>query len=65
MVLMRPILVRTLINDKPSPFGTEGIKGEHITITPGEAASGGYLTICRDSLWSVESADILDFPVDC
>ena len=59
LAVIRPLLVRTLMDDKPSPFGTEGMKGDSVIISAEKSASGGYLTRYRDSLWNVESSDEL------
>ena len=56
---IRPVLLRTFMDDSPSPFGAEGMKGEIITIIDAGDVGGQLKTQFRGSTWSVTSDDEL------
>jgi membrane protein implicated in regulation of membrane protease activity len=59
LVAIRPLVVRTFIDDAPSPFGAEGMKGLIVTITDADDVGGQLKTQFRDSTWAVVSDDDL------
>ncbi|MCZ6503429.1 MAG: NfeD family protein [Gammaproteobacteria bacterium] len=59
LVGIRPALVRTFMDDTPSPFGTEGMKGNIVTIADASDIGGAMKTQFRGSLWNVDSEDDL------
>ena len=56
---IRPVLVRTFMDDSPSPFGAEGMKGEIVTIIDAGDVGGQLKAQFRGSTWSVTSDDDL------
>jgi len=59
LVAVRPLLVRTFMDDSPSPFGTEGMKGQIVTIIDADDVGGQLKTQFRGSTWAVVSDDDL------
>jgi hypothetical protein len=59
LIAIRPILMRTFMDDSPSPFGAEGMKGQVVTITDAGDVGGQLKTQFRDSTWAVVSEDDL------
>ncbi|MEP5568671.1 MAG: NfeD family protein [Halioglobus sp.] len=56
---IRPLAVRTFMDDKPSPFGVNAMKGKHVTISDSPDVGGGLQTHFRDTVWGVQSEDDL------
>ena len=56
---IRPIALRTFMDDKPSPFGVNAMIGQQVTVTDSPDVGGGLQTHFRDSTWQVESEDDL------
>ena len=56
---LRPFLDRTVMDQKPSEFGTEGMKGQTVTIIGADQAGGAPGAQFRDSTWKIESSDEL------
>ncbi len=59
LMAVRPILVRTFMDDSPSPFGAEGMKGQLVTIIDAGDVGGQLKTQFRGSIWSIISDDDL------
>ncbi len=59
LVAVRPLLVRTFMDDSPSPFGAEGMKGQIVTIIDADDVGGQLKTQFRGSIWAVVSDDEL------
>ena len=59
LMAVRPLLVRTFMDDSPSPFGAEGMKGQIVTIIDAGDIGGQLKTQFRGSTWAVVSDDDL------
>ena len=56
---IRPLAVRTFMDDKPSPFVVNAMIGKRVVISDSPDLGGGMQTHFRDTLWSVQSDDDL------
>ncbi len=56
---IRPIALRTFMDDSPSPFGVNAMIGKQVQIVDSPDIGGGLQAHFRDSTWSVESEDDL------
>ena len=56
---IRPLAVRTFMDDKPSPFGVNAMLGKRVTIVDSPDIGGGLQTQFRDTVWTVQSDDDL------
>jgi membrane protein implicated in regulation of membrane protease activity len=58
-VFLRPVVVRTLVDDTPSGFGASGMIGNTVIVSDSEDVGGTLKARYRDSDWSLESEDDL------
>jgi membrane protein implicated in regulation of membrane protease activity len=58
-VAIRPLAVRTFMDNKPSPFGINAMVGQQVTVADSPDVGGGMQTQFKDTTWSVESEDDL------
>jgi inner membrane protein len=56
---IRPLAVRTFMDDKPSPFGVNAMLGKRVTIIDSPDIGGDLQTQFRDTVWTVQSDDDL------
>lgn len=56
---IRPLAVRSFMDDKPSPFGVNAMLGKRVIIQDSPDVGGDLQTTFRDSSWTVESEDDL------
>ncbi len=56
---IRPIALRTFMDDTPSPFGVNAMIGQQVTVTDSPDVGGAMQAHFRDSTWQVESQDDL------
>ena len=56
---IRPLAVRTFMDDKPSPFGVNAMKGKRVTVSDSPDIGGGLQAHFRDTVWGVQSEDDL------
>lgn len=56
---IRPVALRTFMDNKPSPFGVNAMLGKRVVVTDSPDVGGGLQTIFRDTHWVVKSDDDL------
>lgn len=56
---IRPLALRTFMDDKPSPFGVNAMLGKRVTIIDSPDIGGDLQTQFRDTVWTVQSDDDL------
>ncbi|QFU76795.1 NfeD family protein [Halioglobus maricola] len=56
---IRPLALKTFMDDKPSPFGVNAMIGKRVTISDSPDMGGDLQTTFRDTHWNVQSADDL------
>ena len=56
---IRPLAVRTFMDDTPSPFGVNAMLGKRVIIVDSPDIGGDLQTQFRDTVWTVQSDDDL------
>ena len=56
---IRPLALKTFMDNKPSPFGVNAMIGKRVIITDSPDVGGTLQTTFRDTHWNVQSEDEL------